>query len=87
VYEGAATEMRSFKQSVTTVAESNECGITFKDHRDVCVGDVIECVRVVEQKQRVDDREARGLAQYMGSNEKFLSSSSWQMHYSNCSQN
>jgi len=48
IHEGNLSTLKRFKDDVSEVKESLECGMSFENYNDIKVGDVIECFDVVE---------------------------------------
>ncbi len=48
IYEGKIESLRRFKDDVSEVRNSIECGISMKNYNDICVGDTIEVFEMIE---------------------------------------
>jgi translation initiation factor IF-2 len=49
IHEGSLSTLKRFKDDVSEVKESFECGMSFASYNDIKVGDIIECFDVTEE--------------------------------------
>jgi len=65
LYQGPASSLRHFKESVQEVEKGHECGLVLEGFGDFKVGDTVECVVKQKTKRRVfDDSMARHFERY-----------------------
>ncbi|XP_031483354.1 uncharacterized protein LOC116252885 [Nymphaea colorata] len=52
LFEGSCASLKREKQDVETVGKGNECGLVIKDYDDFQVGDIIQCLELVNKKPK-----------------------------------
>ncbi|CAN6459816.1 unnamed protein product [Victoria cruziana] len=52
LFEGSCASLKREKQDVETVGKGNECGLIIKDYDDFQVGDIIQCLELVNRKPK-----------------------------------
>lgn len=50
IYKGELESLRRFKEDVKEVSVGKECGIGIKNYNGMCIGDIIESVKLIEIK-------------------------------------
>lgn len=45
------SNLKKFKEEVSEMKKGSECGISFLDHDDVKVGDILECYEIEDNKK------------------------------------
>lgn len=58
VFEGPCASLKREKQDVETVAKGNECGLVIRDFLDLKIGDVIQCLELVNRKPKFISSES-----------------------------
>lgn len=46
------SNLKKFKEEVSEMKKGSECGVSFLDHDDVRVGDILECYEVEETTKK-----------------------------------
>ncbi len=54
IYTGALDSLKRFKDDVKEVDAGYECGLNISGYNDIKVGDVIECYKIIETKQKFE---------------------------------
>jgi translation initiation factor IF-2 len=53
IHQGNLSTLKRFKDDVSEVKESNECGMSFENYNDIKAGDVIECFNITEETPEI----------------------------------